>query len=231
MIFNFKYKQLLLSTLWCFSGGLLAQTADQVTDFTRAAKFDDVSEVKSLISQGVNPNTKDPKGNPMLLIAVREKSFKVIDLLVANPATNVNLPNSSNETPLMMASIDGDLSLVKELVSKGADINRLGWTPLQYASTTGRLEIAQFLVVNGAKVNALSPSNTTSLMMAAQSGNDQLVKYLLDSGADLKLRNTAGFSAIDVAALFDKEGIKEGLMSRWQKLFKETYPGGPLKNP
>ena len=131
----------------------------------------------------------------------------------------------------MIASIDGEMDVDKQLIQKGAQINRAGWTPLHYACTTGKLEIAQMLVANGAKVNALSPSNTTPLMMAVNSGNEQLIKLLLDNGADLRIRNTAGYSAIDVAALFSKDDIRAGLVSRWLKLYKEPYPGGPKKLP
>ena len=228
----FKLKQTLSVSFVCVSSLVLAQTPDQVADFTKAAKFDDVSEVKSLIQAGVSPNTLDPKGNPMLIVAIRDKSLQVADLLLANKAINVNLMNKSGENPLMMASIEGELPLVETLVLKNkAEVNKSGWTPLHYACTTGKLSVAEFLITKGAKVNALSPSETTPLMMAVGSGNDLLIKLLLDNGADLRMRNHEGYSAIDVAALFSKDDIREGLMSRWQKLYKEPYPGGPRKLP
>jgi ankyrin repeat protein len=228
----FKLKQTLSVSFVCVSSLVLAQTPDQVADFTKAAKFDDVSEVKSLIQAGVSPNTLDPKGNPMLIVAIRDKSLQVADLLLANKAIDVNLINKSGENPLMMASIEGELPLVETLVLKNkAEVNKSGWTPLHYACTTGKLSVAEFLIAKGAKVNALSPSETTPLMMAVGSGNDLLIKLLLDNGADLRMRNHEGYSAIDVAALFSKDDIREGLMSRWQKLYKEPYPGGPRKLP
>lgn len=226
-----KNRAFIIFACLSISGPLLAQTADQITDFTKAAKFDDVSEAQSLLATGFNPNTLDAKGNPMLFVAIREKSYKVIDLLLENQSINVNLPNKSDETPLMIASIDGELLVDKQLVQKGAQINRPGWTPLHYACSTGKYEVAQYLVANGAMVNALSPSYTTPLMMAVNSGNDLLIKFLLDNGADLRMRNTAGYSAIDVADLFGKDDIRTGLMSRWLKLYKEPYPGGPKKMP
>jgi uncharacterized protein len=205
-----------------------AQTEAEIADFTKAAKFDDVSQVKSLVASGISPNTFDPVGNTMLIVAINDKSYKVIDFLIANKSTDIDLPNKNGETPLMIAAIDGELGVVKTLVlQKKANVNPVGWTPLHYASTRGNLEIAQFLIANGAVVNALSPSHTTPLMMAVQSGNEVLVKLLLDNGADLKIRNTAGFSAIDVADLFDKTDMKTGLSSRWLKLYKEPYSGGP----
>ncbi len=216
----------------CFASSLFAQTADQIDDFTKAAKFDDVSEVQSLLKAGVSPNTLDPKGNPMLIVAIRDKSKKVTDLLLANPSTNVNLANKSGENALMMAAFDGDLPTVKMLVlEKKASVNKRGWAPIHYAATNGHLQIVQFLMAHGAKVNAYSPSETTPLMMAIGSGNDDLIKYLLDNGADLSLRNHEGYTAIDIAQLFGKDDIRDGLTSRWQKLYKEPYPGGPKKSP
>ena len=227
---SFKFITLLSALFLCLSGSLYAQTSDQVTDFTKSAKFDDVSGVQSLIKSGVSPNTLDPKGNPMLIVAIRDKSFKVIDLLLANQAIDVNLVNKSDENALMIASIEGELPIVEALIlKKKAEVNKSGWAPLHYACSTGKLSVAQFLVSNGAKVNALSPSDTTPLMMAVSSGNELLIKFLLDNGADLRMRNHEGFSAIDVAVLLDKEDIRKGLVSRWEKLYQQPYPGGPKK--
>jgi len=227
----FNYKTALGALFFTISCSANAQTDEQMTSLINAVKFDDVSEVRSLLSKGVSPNSKDSNGNPILFVAIREKSYKVIDILLTNKTIDVNLPNKSNETPLMIASIDGELAVDKLLVQKGAEINREGWTPLHYACSTGKLEVAQYLIANGAKVNALSPSETTPLMMAVNSGNAYLVKLLLDNGADLRLRNHEGYSAIDVAVLFSKSDIRDGLTSRWLKLYKEPYPGGPQKSP
>ena len=57
---------------------------------------------------------------------------------------------------------------------------------------------------------------------------EELVRYLLDNGADLRIRNTQGFSAIDIAEIYEKPWIADGLKSRWQRLYKQPYPG-PLK--
>ncbi len=215
-----------------FSGLIYGQTEDQITSFTKAAKFDDISVVKSLINAGLSPNTLDPKGNPMLFLAVKENSSKVIDYLTNLPGIEISLANQSGETPLMIASIDGNLPVVKYLVlSKKANLNNPGWTPLQYACTKGHLEVAQFLVANGAKVNALSPNNSTALMMSVMSGNEYLVKYLLDNGADLKIRNQQGLTAIDFADIYTKPWIGDGLRSRWAKLYKSPYPEAPSRGP
>ena len=230
MRIRIKYISAYLMAAFFVTPFVNAQTTDQAVDFAKAAKFDNVSEVKYLLSKGVSPNAVDINGNPMLLLAIKDNSEKVIDLLLSDKKIDVDLSNKSGETPLMMASIQGNLALVQTLVLKNkAMVDHIGWTPLHYACAKGHFDVAQFLVANGAKVDALSVGNTTPLMMAVQSGNEQLVKLLLDKGADLQIRNNNGLSAIDIADIYDKPWIAEGLRSRWLKLYGKPYTG-PVKS-
>ena len=165
-------KTFILATVLGLSTSVMAQTESQISSFAKAAKFDDVSEVKLLLAAGVNPNTVDARGDPMLVIAIRDKSAKVTELLMKDKKTDVDLSNKSGETPLMLASIEGDLPTVKALVlQREARIDHIGWTPLHYACAKGQLSVAQFLITNGANPNSRSPNGSTPLMMAAQSGN------------------------------------------------------------
>lgn len=230
--FNIYATFFVISTL--FSCALYAQTEDQITEFAKAAKFNDVATVKSLISKGVSPNTTDPKGDPMLNLAIRDKSDDVIELLIANKATDVDISNKSGETPLMIAAIEGNMSVVKSLVERrNAQIDHIGWTPLHYACSKGQLEVAKYLISKGASIDTLSIGNNTPLIMAVVSGNEELVALLLSKGADLRLKNSQGLTAIDIAVIYEKPWIAEGLLSRWQKLYKQPYkwPKGvePLK--
>ena len=219
-----KIMAYILSFLFGLNNFALAQSDGDIADFAKAAKFNDVSTVRSLVSKGVNPNSLDAKGELMLNLAIKDKSEDVITFLLTNKTTDVDISNKFGETPLMIASIEGNLPLVKRLIQiQKAQINHIGWTPLHYACARGHLEVAQYLLANGAIVDALSPSNTTPLMMAVQSGNEALVKLLLDKGADLQVRNSQGFTAIDIALIYEKPWIAEGLSSRWQKLYKQPY--------
>lgn len=235
MILNLKLIKALPSVLslaflsFCAVPSLAnAQTDSQIAALTRAATFDDLREVKTLIEKGMSPNQKDPKGMPILMLAMQEKSMKTVDYLINAKGIDPNQTNITNETPLMFASLYGLLPEVKTLVNqKDALVNRSGWTPLHYACTNGHLSIAEFLLDKGALVDAPSPNGTTPIMMAIRAGNIQLVRLLLDRGADIRIRNQQGYSAIDVAELFNQEEIQKGLSARWQKLFKDPYPGGP----
>jgi uncharacterized protein len=235
MIFNLKYIQTLPGILGIAFVSLgtvphwaMAQTDSQIAAITSAVKFDDVREVKTLIDKGISPNQKDPRGMPILMIAIQENSAKTVDYLINAKGIDLNQPNMTDETPLMFAALYGQMAEVKTLVDqKQVPVNRPGWTPLHYACTNGHVEIATFLLDKGAAVDARSPNETTPLMMAIRAGNIQLARLLLDRGADIRLRNQQGYSAIDAAELFNQEEIQKGLRARWQKLYNEPYPGGP----
>ena len=210
------------------SGWAHAQTDSQIAAITSATKFDDVRQVRSMIDKGMSPNQKDPRGMPILMVAIQENSLKTVDYLINAKGIDLNQPNMTDETPLMFAALYGQLAEVKALVDqKQVPVNRPGWSPLHYACTNGHYDIALFLLDKGAAVDARSPNETTPLMMAIRAGNIQLARLLLDRGADIRLRNQQGYSAIDAAELFNQEEIQKGLRARWQKLYNEPYPGGP----
>ena len=219
-----KYFSIAMTISLAYIQPIFSQTDSQRNEFIKAAKFDDVNTVKTLISQGISPNLVDLNGNPILVLAIKDRSYKVIDVLLVAKGMDVDLSNKQGETPLMMASINGDLPLVKTLVLKNkAQLDHISWTPLHYACAKGHLDIAKFLIANGAKVDSLSLGGTTPLMMAVQSGNELLVKLLLDKGANLQLRNSESITAIDIADIYRKPEISEGLRSRWLKLYKQPY--------
>ena len=186
------------SCLLLQAGLAQAQTTD-MDRMTKAVKFDDISEVRSLIAQGMDPNAGDKTGMPWLLIAAREKSEKVAQLLLDNPKTNVDALDRADENALMFAAINKDMPLVKSLIDKDAEVNKKGWTPLHYAATSGDVEIINVLLEESAYVDAESPNGTTPLMMAARGGSVDAVNALLTGGADPTLKNQLGLSAADFA--------------------------------
>jgi ankyrin repeat protein len=173
--------------------------ASDYDDFFRAARNDNAGGMKSLLAKGFDPNTRDDKGQTALLIAMREPSPKVIEVLIDFPKTNVEARNSKDESPLMLAAIKGQQDLVTKLIARDADINKPGWTPLHYAATSGQVAIMKQLLDKDAFINAESPNGTTPLMMAAMYGSAAAVQLLLDEGADVATKNQQGMTAADFA--------------------------------
>jgi ankyrin repeat protein len=173
--------------------------AGSFEDFFRAVHSDNAGSVKELLNRGFDPNTRDEHGQTGLLIALREPSPKVIQVLLDSPQTNVELRNAKDESPLMMAALKGQQDLVTKLIARDADVNKPGWAPLHYAATNGHVTVMKQLLDNHAFIDAQSPNGTTPLMMAAMYGSAAAVQLLLDEGADTQMKNDQGMTAADFA--------------------------------
>ncbi|MCF2133849.1 hypothetical protein SAMN04487769_1372 [Burkholderia sp. b14] len=184
----------------------------------KAVKFDDVDAVRKLLAAGIDPNLVDAGGMPMLVLAAREKSEKVAALLADQPKTDLGKLDRAGENAMMLAALNGETELVKQLIEKGAEVNKSGWTPLHYAATTGQDEVVKLLIDHSAYIDAASPNGTTPLMMAARGGHITTVKLLLDEGADLTLKNQLELTAIDFAKQYNQKDIADSLAARLEKI-------------
>lgn len=192
----------------------LAAGAEPLDDLIKAAELDDGRAVQALLNQGLNPNAKDSRGRTALTVAAREKSMNALRALLTSPKLDVDRPNASDETALMLAAIHGNLSMAQLLVQRGAAVNRSGWTPLHYACSGPDNGVAAWLLSQGAQVNARSENGTTPLMMAARYGNSDVVPVLLHAGANAALKNEQGLSAAEFAALGGRDRLVDELRRR-----------------
>ncbi|MEM5456086.1 ankyrin repeat domain-containing protein [Paraburkholderia phytofirmans] len=192
--------------------------AAPIDSLIKSVKFDDVDGVNKLLAKGMDPNSVDNQGMPLLVLAAREKSDKVGAALVANPKTNIEIQDKAGENAMMMASLNGDLDFVNLLIAKDAEVNKKGWAPLHYAAANGHDDVVKVLLDHSAYVDAGSPNGTTPLMMAARGGHVSTVKLLLDNGADLTVKNQIGMTALDFAKTYKEPDVVEGLTARLQQM-------------
>ena len=179
--------------------GTSAASAGSFEDFFAAISQDNAEKISELLVKGFDANTSDSKGQTGLYIALREPSPKVVQILMDWPKTDVNKLNAQGESVLMLASLKGQPAFVSKLIKKGADVNKPGWTPLHYAASGGHASVIAMLLENNAYIDAESPNGTTPLMMAAMYGSEESVNLLLQEGADPKLKNQQGLTALDFA--------------------------------
>lgn len=187
--------------------GFSSASAGSYDEFFDAVQRDNANVVRSLLIRGFDPNTVSPNGEYGLVLALREPSFKVVDVLLEHPATKVEVRTTRDESPLMLAALRGYIDICRKLIARDADVNKPGWTPLHYAATNGHVEIIRLLLDNHAYIDAGSPNGSTPLMMAAMYGTTDAVKELLDAGADPSLKNTLGLSAIDFARQVQRDDV------------------------
>jgi hypothetical protein len=105
----------------------------------------------------------------------------------------------------MLASIEGHSELVKELLKRGVDPDKVGtwdaYTALMLASQEGHLEVAKELLDGGADPNKTPEvKRCTALMLASQEGHLGVVKELLKRGAAINTAATTDGATALVAA-------------------------------
>jgi len=179
--------------------------------FIQAVTLDKTEDVRAMLARGMDPNTVDPNGDPVLLVAARSGWEKTSAILLSGGA-KVDAKNRFGDRPLMVAALNGHLAIVKLLFTRGAELNPPGWTPLIYAATNGHIEVMRYLIEAGADVNAESPNGTTALMMAVRGANADAVTMLVARGADVNHRNENGATALGWARRGGFDAIEKTLL-------------------
>ncbi|XP_076996302.1 ankyrin repeat and SAM domain-containing protein 6 [Tamandua tetradactyla] len=122
----------------------------------------------------VRPKTDEEKRRPDIFHALKMGNFQLVKEIANEDPSHVNMVNGDGATPLMLAAVMGQLPLVQLLVERRADVDKQD-----------------------------SVHGWTALMQATYHGNKEIVKYLLNQGADVSLRAKNGYTAFDLVMLLN----------------------------
>ena len=170
----------------------------------------------TILAQGATP----------LLRAARAGDAPFVDLLLKNKAM-VDLPSKEGVTPLMAAAgvefgtrvtrgrnrtDEGVLATMKLLLEAGADINARmvtepGRTPADGA--TQAASYAQALRRASQVPTASAVPHQTALHGAAERGLTPFVKFLVEHGADMQMKDARGRTALDLAKGVGVPGVRQ----------------------
>jgi ankyrin repeat protein len=197
----------------------LSSWANSFEDFFAAIHFNDETRLNELLLRGMDPNTVSQEGFPAITIAMLQNSDKAFLALSHSGQLDPNQEDPRGENPLMVASSLGNIRWVRILLELGATVDREGqWSALHNAATAGSSEVIQLLAQAGANINALSPNQTTPLMMAAREGKNEAAITLLLFGADPALINEAGYNAAGYAMRANQKKLAFIIMEKEKAL-------------
>jgi len=162
-----------------------------------------IKTIKALLEK-VDVNRRNKEGNSPLYLAFRENKREIFDLLLESNA-DVKVPGNNNRTVLHLAAAYDDVELVQKLIERGADVNAVddidGDIPLIQTCLGNyrQMEMIKLLLDKGAEINHQGNNKATCLFYVAAAGHTEVVRELLNRGADPKIRDSKGKTALDRA--------------------------------
>ena len=159
------------------------------TAFVKACLCDQINTIDNLLSQGFSLDSKTINGQSGLHEAAYRGSMDTVQHLVNRGAMHFR-DKQFNSLPIHWARAGGREDIFKYL---------LGRSPLEladYAQFGMQKEVEKILLTNPEKIN----EENGWPLRAAVSGNQlELVKFLMKMGADPRLENANGISALQIA--------------------------------
>ena len=186
---------------------------DHWTPLHTASYFGIVEIVRLLLDHGADPGANaegDMGEKPLHQVSYgkyrsQEDGVRVAELLLDRGA-DINTRRDDHWTPLHVASYLGNVEIVRLLLDHGADPEAnaegdMGSKPLhqvscgKYRSQEDGVRVAQLLLERGANVNTRRDDHQTPLHAASYFGNVEIVRLLLEHGADSEANAEGDYGA------------------------------------
>jgi hypothetical protein len=138
-----------------------------------------------------------------LLAAARAAQWAEVAQLLKSGQAAANARDATGGHALVVAARAGQDDLVRELLGRGAEIDRVGedgFTALGAAAFGGRRSTVRLLVLAGADVERWGATGQTALHLASLAGQMGVLEELLRLHVNVELLNRQRESALDVAA-------------------------------
>jgi ankyrin repeat protein len=178
---------------------------------------------KLLVDKGADVNAASTKGKrtPLMVAARCDGCSETVSLLLSKGA-DPKAKAKQGETALQIATDANDLDTMRLLLAKGAEpdaADETGTTPLQLAASNCSLPAINMLLSRGARVNSVNTSgghvkfgpiqliHVTSLMWAAPYCSSEVIKTLLDAGADVNVKDVRQMNALMLAVASERQDV------------------------
>ena len=178
------------------------------TPFICAAQKGQLAVLKKLKEKGANLKAIDKDGDNALHYAcLSSNSPETVKWLIETCAISIESKGQYQKTPFLCAAEKGQLSVLKKLKEKGANLNAIdqyGNNALHYACLySNSPETVEWLIDTCAiSIESKGGYQKTPFLCAAQKGQLAVLKKLKEKGANLKAIDKDGDNALHYASLF-----------------------------
>ncbi len=191
----------------------------------QAVKMGHFTLADLLVEEGANPFLVDGEGNtPFLMACSRgEVEWALKQIALVEDPDQLNYRNSAGLTALHMAAMGGHANLIAVLLEREANPelkDHKGCTPLALACARGNLEAVKALVLGeelvGEDLNNEEyqlTSGATLLHVAAANDRLEVVRFLLESGANPIANPNSGETVLQSACKRDNVNVAMELLA------------------
>ncbi|TNE71939.1 hypothetical protein EP331_08195 [bacterium] len=149
--------------------------------FIMAARNGAIDVMDRLVQKGSDVNDRDRKyGFSALNYAVDSNKDSAVYWLIAKKV-DVNLQSKDGGHPLIEASYNGNISIMKALLDAGSQVNlatQYGQTALHYAAMAGQSEAIKLLLSSGADKSLKDVDGKTAKQLAEENKNPESAALL-----------------------------------------------------
>lgn len=151
----------------------------------------------NLIRHGVSRSTKMYDGATPLVLAIKTENYGAVTRLLHYNNKEHNVlelqdTNKSPRTPIIWATIQGNVDILKSVIGNGANVNFKA-----------------------------DKQDITALHFAAAKGDNEIVTALLKAGADFQSKDKNGVSALDTAIYYGKVNVLKSLLFKYEEAYSE----------
>lgn len=144
-------------------------------------------------------------------IWLEELESAIFAMLVMKPEKSIGWQHTVIRSTIHSAAMRDDVDQLNFQISR-TDVGSLdsqddsGMTALHWAALQGNLNCVQVLINNGCNVDSLNSGLNTALLMAAAGGYDDIVSLLIDSCANVYLRNFKDLDCLSMCVMYGHKG-------------------------